>query len=80
MLLRLQQISQSVAASTSPIDLLCIGNLVAGRYKYMADLRVLEATATSSGPECFSPATPLITRAWQQSLEDHPDKEFASQA
>ena len=50
---------------------------MAGQYKYMADLHALEATATGSGPRCFTPATPLVTGAWQQAMENHPDRDFA---
>ena len=73
----MSRLCQSIIFSAFPIDILCIGNVVAGRYKYMADLHALEATATGTGPECFAPATPLIISAWKQSLKDHPDKDFA---
>ena len=44
----------------------------------MTDLKALEAHATGSGPNCFSPATPLIKEAWVQALAGHPDREFVA--
>ena len=66
--------------SHCPPPSLCagVGNVVSGQYRYMSDLRRLEATATGRGPSNFKPATPLHLPAWQRALAAHPDSTFAS--
>lgn len=58
-------------------DLCQIANISGGKYIYMSDLWAMEETATYTDPQCFRPATPLITAAWEQALEAHPDPAFS---
>ena len=67
----------TVAVCPVPLDIVALGNLCRGRYRYMSDLEALEATATGHGPPNFQPATPLSVAAWEEALKAHPDQVFA---
>lgn len=60
------------------VEICSIGNIVAGQHIYMAELHAQVATATGSGPRFFIPAKPLVIGTWQQAMQNHPGKEFAS--
>ena len=52
-------------------------NIVGGCYKYIGDLRLMEAlTGDIAAAACHPHHSPLILPAWQSALASHPDPEF----